>query len=459
VRIARLPLLEGTDKTGADDLLVARGADALAQVIEEAERLTYAAWMRMLQQESNAIGILVNSDIALGQGWEQLQQVLNTPESVLALSRYNSSVNGGPPRLNKFPHWTQDTWALRSDAPVKDSLLYASGFPIGYPGCDNRIAYVLWSHGLAVKNPCYALETLHHPADELRHYDKNADRLYGGTSYVHPTLSLGEASELEHTLWTRAHEGCPGVLVNQQAVDRGVHQLHAKDNTLKQQFLAQQKSTGLAWSQPPLGSASSAHADAFPLADTLNSGVQLELGERQVCGLQLRLPAASEGHWRVTVQGQQRGQTNWQPVGAGTSSTLEGGGKRLFLEGTLAEQPWQRLQIRLEPDAETPANTAADGLLEVLVFCAKEDPAHQPQPSPSPSPTPTPSNQPTMTADDPSPPPPPSSPPSPPCVCLNKNGRPPASLWLPPSQSTCDWSDCGCFCCRRGHMESQAGLG
>lgn len=355
------------------------------QVIEEAERLTYAAWMRLLQQETEAIGILINSDIALGQGWEQLQQVLNTPESVLALSRYNPSANGGAPRLNKFPHWTQDTWALRSDAPITDSLLYASGFPIGYPGCDNRIAYVLWSHGLAVKNPCYALETLHHQADELRHYDKNADRLYGGTSYVHPTLSLGEASELEHTLWTRAHEGCPGVLVNQQAVERGVHQLHAKDDALKKQFLAQQKSTGLAWSQPPLGSDRSAHAEAFPLADALTSGVQLELGERQVCGLQLRLPAASEGHWRVSVQGQQRGQTNWQPVSAGTSSTLEGGGKRLFLEGPVAEHAWQRLHIQLEPNTETPANSATDGLLEVLVFCAKEDPAHQPQPSPKPA--------------------------------------------------------------------------
>ena len=236
-----------------------------------------------------------------------------------------------------------------------------------------------------MKNPCYALETLHHQADELRHYDKNADRLYGGTSYVHPTLSLGEASELEHTLWTRAHEGCPGVLVNQQAVERGVHQLHAKDDALKQQFLAQQKSTGLAWSQPPLGSDRSAHAEAFPLADALTIGVQLELGARQVCGLQLRLPASSEGHWRVTVQGQQQGQTNWLPVGGGQSSSLEGGGKRLFLEGLAAEQPWQRLHIQLEPNEETPANSATDGLLEVLVFCAKEDPAHHPQPSPAPS--------------------------------------------------------------------------
>ena len=51
------------------------------EVLQEAERLTYASWMRLLQQQPEAIGILVNSDIALGTGWEQLQQVLNTPES------------------------------------------------------------------------------------------------------------------------------------------------------------------------------------------------------------------------------------------------------------------------------------------------------------------------------------------------------------------------------------------
>lgn len=228
------------------------------EVLEEAERLTYASWIRLVRQQPDAIGILINSDIALGTGWEQLQQVLNTPESVLALSRYNPQAEGQPARLNTFPHWTQDTWALRSDAPITDSLLFASGFPIGYPGCDNRIAYVLWSHGLAVKNPCYFITTEHHQAEEARAYDKNADRLYGAVSYVHPTLTLAEPSELEHTIWTRARERCPGVLVNQQAAEQGVHQLLAKDGELEQQFLRQQKSTGEAWSSPPQGCAHSA---------------------------------------------------------------------------------------------------------------------------------------------------------------------------------------------------------
>jgi len=194
------------------------------QEIEEAERLTYARWMRLLQQERDAIGILINADIALGEGFEQMQQVLNTPESVMALSRYNPQGAGQPAKLNRFPHWTQDTWALRSDAPISDSLRYASSFPIGFPGCDNRIAYVLWSHGLAVKNPCYFVTTEHHQAEEARAYDKNVDLLYGGISDLHPTLALQENSELEHKRWTRAHGCCPGVLVNQRAIAQRVHQ-------------------------------------------------------------------------------------------------------------------------------------------------------------------------------------------------------------------------------------------
>jgi len=288
------------------------------QEIEEAERLTYARWMRLLQQERDAIGILINADIALGEGFEQMQQVLNTPESVMALSRYNPQGAGQPAKLNRFPHWTQDTWALRSDAPISDSLRYASSFPIGFPGCDNRIAYVLWSHGLAVKNPCYFVTTEHHQAEEARAYDKNVDRLYGGVSYVHPTLTLAEPSELEHTIWTRSRERCPGVLVNQQAVEQGVQQLLAKDKDgeLAQQFLHQQKSSGQAWSCAPLGCARSANGSEVPVAELIKpDGWSLPLPEqRRLQGRQLRVPRQCGNGWRLTIQGQREGQNGWQEL-------------------------------------------------------------------------------------------------------------------------------------------------
>ena len=299
--------------------------------------------------------------------------MLNTPESVLALSRYNPQGDGRPARLNKFPHWTQDTWALRSDAPISDSLLYASSFPIGYPGCDNRIAYVLWSHGLVVKNPCYFLETLHHQADDNRHYNKNADRLYGGTSYVHPSLTLAEPSELEHTLWTRARDACPGVLVNQQAVDLGVHQLLAKQEARAQAFLEQQKSTGLAWAHPPLGCARSAHATCWPVQQLLSKeGAVLDLGAgRRLKGLQVRLARHLQGQWQLELEGQRQKGSNWQPLELGEQAELRTGGQRQFVELPVLHEPWQQLRLRLhqQPESQEPV----EGLLELLTFAEKEE--------------------------------------------------------------------------------------
>ena len=51
----------------------------------EARRLTYALWMEMVKEEDDTIGILINSDIALGKGWDKVEEILNTPDSVIAL--------------------------------------------------------------------------------------------------------------------------------------------------------------------------------------------------------------------------------------------------------------------------------------------------------------------------------------------------------------------------------------
>ena len=386
-----------------DQMVVLREPDApelpgparmAVQELEQADRLSYASWMRMLREQPDAIGILINSDIELGTGWEQLQQVLNTPESALALSRYNFQGEGKPGRLNKFTHWTQDTWALRSDAPITDSLLYASGFPIGYPGCDNRIAYVLWSHGLVVKNPCYQLETLHHQAEEVRAYDKNTDRLYGGVSYVHPSLSLAEPSELEHTLWTRARDACPGVLVNQQAVDLGVHQLLAKQEERAQRFLEQQKSTGMAWAHPPLGCSRSAHASTLSLQQLLSeAGVMLDLSPgRRLKGLQLRLPRQLQGQWRLELQGQRQSGGNWQALELGTAAELHSSGQRQFVELPVLHEPWQQLRLRLQRQSEL--DEPIEGLLELLVFAEKAEFPPPVAPAP-PSKTATPATNPS----------------------------------------------------------------
>ncbi len=355
------------------------------QLLEDANRLTYASWMRMLKDQPDAIGILINSDIALGQGWDHMETVLDTPESVVALSRYNPDPLGRPARLNRFPHWTQDTWALRSDAPIPRSLLYAADFPIGFPGCDNRIAYVLWSYGLTVKNPCHHIETLHHQAETRRDYDKNSDRLYGGTSYVHPTLSLNESSELEHTIWTRASDPCPGVLINQQSVDRGVHQLLAKDAGLAEIFKEHHKSTGLAWANPPLGCHRSDHASTRPFHElTSPAGAVLELeGERRVNGLQLRLPRTISGPFQLELEGRMHGNGDWKPLSVKPTAEVRGDGRRLFIDDRVLQENWAQLRLRLNNISQSAIDTIDHShVVELIVFAEKspEQPERAAQP-------------------------------------------------------------------------------
>ncbi|MCJ7560037.1 hypothetical protein MUO79_05395, partial [Candidatus Bathyarchaeota archaeon] len=51
VRVARLPLLFGEDKTGPDDLLVALGADALLEALADGLALDELAWERRNKAE------------------------------------------------------------------------------------------------------------------------------------------------------------------------------------------------------------------------------------------------------------------------------------------------------------------------------------------------------------------------------------------------------------------------
>jgi hypothetical protein len=146
-------------------------------------------------------------------------------------------------------------WGVRAGAELPERLLYASSFPLGFPGCDNRIAYVMWSHGFRMRNPCYHVRSVHLRASTARAYHKTIERLYGGVSYVHPSLEPDEHGELEFTLLTRSQQRPAGGLVNQQAIEQGVHQLRHGVAEVAQHFLDQQQFTSLSWVHEAVGSA------------------------------------------------------------------------------------------------------------------------------------------------------------------------------------------------------------
>ena len=223
------------------------------EVVSSDERITYAEWFRWVKRQGSGIGLLLNADIYLDEGLEQLGRTFARPDVFLALTRYNHGKAGL--HLNDYPHWTQVVWGVRADAELAESLLYASSFLLGFPGCDNRIAYVLWRHGFHVRNPCYHVRSVHLQASTARGYDKTSDSLYGGVSYVHPSLAPNEDAELEITLWTRSLQRPAGVLINQQAIEQGVHQLRHGEAEVAQLFLDLQQFTGLSWMHEAVGSA------------------------------------------------------------------------------------------------------------------------------------------------------------------------------------------------------------
>ena len=345
------------------------------EVVESNTRITYAEWFRWVKRQGSGIALLLNADLYLDEGLEHLAATFDTPETFLALTRYNPGHAGF--HLNDYPHWTQDVWGVRADAELPESLLYASGFPLGFPGCDNRIAYVMWSHGFRVRNPCYHVRSVHLQASAGRHYDKTSDRLYGGVSYVHPSLAPDEDAELEFTLWTRSQQRPPGVLVNQQAIEQGVHQLRHGEAEVAQRFLDQQQFTGLSWVHEAVGSAhlegnlhrfASEDTVFLPMPALLAEGVELRLPQpTRLEGLSMRLPRRAPAGYRLELRAEADNQACVDLRGDSPRELKPGGERRFWQPAELNAEPWQHLRLKLQGPAVDPAWQHEEGA-ELVLF-------------------------------------------------------------------------------------------
>ena len=345
------------------------------EVVNSDERITYAEWFRWVKRQGSGIGLLLNADIYLDEGLGNLASSFNTTEAFLALTRYNPGHAGF--HLNDYPHWTQDVWGVRANAELPESLLYASSFPLGFPGCDNRIAYVMWSHGFRVRNPCYHVRSVHLQASTARAYDKTSDRLYGGVAYVHPSLAPDEDAELEFTLWTRSGQRPAGVLINQQAIEQGVHQLRHGEAEVAQRFHDQQQFTGLSWVHEAVGSAH-LQGDLHPFAseDTvflslpalLGQGVELQMPRpTRLEGLMLRLPRRAPAGYQLELEAHGDGDAKLQMLGEAGLALKAGGERRFWQPAELKATPWQRLRLRLNGPAIDPDWREQEGA-ELVLF-------------------------------------------------------------------------------------------
>lgn len=171
------------------------------EVIKIDKRPTYQQWVDLSKELGQAcFSILANSDIYFGETISNIRLLLSAPESFVALSRYEMIAETLEPHPN--PHWSQDTWAFRSDSNLPDSLYKMLDIPLGVPRCDNKVAYIFAIHGWKIFNPIKHLRSVHLHETMQRNYDKKTDcTVIGGVAYVYPGIKIDDAAMIEIDIW------------------------------------------------------------------------------------------------------------------------------------------------------------------------------------------------------------------------------------------------------------------
>jgi len=95
--------------------------------------------------ESECINVIANNDIWFDCDFEKLKYLLLSKNDFLCLTRRESDGNLLRPEKGD----TQDVWIMIG-RPRLDLLV---DFYLGIPGCDNRLAFVMFTNGYRVLNP------------------------------------------------------------------------------------------------------------------------------------------------------------------------------------------------------------------------------------------------------------------------------------------------------------------
>jgi len=201
------------------------------------QRMTYGYWLRETDKlPVGELSFLINSDMYLTESVSHLianRQAILDDKKFVAISRYNPE--NGQLVLNKDPHWTQDVWGLaKGSEPFPPALYQEAAFELGQPACDNKIAYVMFSYGFNVTNPCYKVTTVHLQADDnTRSYDPKISKLIGLQSYIYPSDSVVDNSALDFDLLTRSKTDIKDLRVNNWINNRKSYELKANEEHIE----------------------------------------------------------------------------------------------------------------------------------------------------------------------------------------------------------------------------------
>lgn len=137
------------------------------------------------QDNGSSIKILANTDIYFD---ETLAKAKNIKDGeIYALTRWDLQPDGTKKFFLKYH--SQDAWIFTSNI---DSSIGA--FPMGQPGCDNRLIYQFKENRFKVKNPSFSIHITHVHTSGFRPYLSNEKVNYveGDYAYLLPNIMEGE---------------------------------------------------------------------------------------------------------------------------------------------------------------------------------------------------------------------------------------------------------------------------
>lgn len=199
------------------------------------ERPTYKDWLINAQSIGSALEfqIFANADIEM---YDNLQELLpaemENRKTFAAISRCDIDYSDGSINLRKNPHWTQDTWCIKTSEikKIDNKLLQACSIPVGTPRCDNKIVYIFWLRDWNIINPCNRIRTKHYQKSENRGYQKKGTTILGSVLFPHPSPGVGQSGKNEISIFTLGDTMNTSATINNYL--RGESLKYAKEQVL-----------------------------------------------------------------------------------------------------------------------------------------------------------------------------------------------------------------------------------
>jgi len=137
----------------------------------------------------NAYIILSNSDILFDESINNIfNKTIHTDRSMMCQSRFEYNNISAPYFVSK--PFSQDAWIWHTaslNLSIKEISLF--DFPLGKPGCDNRVVYLCSIIGIKSYNCPYMVNIYHHHASMVRGYTSK-DIIGGPHMGIYPDLGV-----------------------------------------------------------------------------------------------------------------------------------------------------------------------------------------------------------------------------------------------------------------------------